>query len=865
MFNVTINSESTETTNQTTQFADANSQWNYTVSTGMDPTYHDTDSASDATLQEFFSRPIKIGSFAWLPGVNFFQVLNPWDAFFSDKRVANRLVNYALLRCKLKIRIMVNGNSFYYGRICASYRPLPGFDEFSTSRAAVFNDMIQESQRPHVYINPTESRGGDLTCPYIWSGNYFTIPEEQWTGGGEAAELVMRSFGPLKHANGATEPVTVSVFAWAEDVEISIPTSNQPGSLTPQAGPDEYGQGIISKTANVIADTAGAASNIPAISKYAIATSTMARAIGAVAGAYGYSKPAQLTETFQTPAVFPNSVNVEGADNTVKLSLDPKQETSIDPSVMGIGDTDEMVIKSVAMRESYLTSFSWSLANIAEAKLFAITVSPVVWNSNIDPLTALTEIHMPACCFATMPFRHWRGSMKYRFQIVCSAFHKGRLRVMYDPSSQISQEYNLNYSYIVDISNENDFTVQVGWGADRSMLQHQAPGDEPPPFGPTHTISPSYQNNGILSVYVLNELTTPNSAVDNDIQVNVFVSACDDYQVWNPSVQWIDNYSYFNSNAPAEAALALGDSNLKPPPVPQEEIDLPPDEDGGKILDSQSGLTHPDEHQTDDQDAPMQDKVTNLAPLKTSPGIHHVYYGDPVLSFRQCLKRYNYHSSLIPILNARSWSKWQLPNFPMYRGYAPSAIHRTSTDVPYNYMKNTLMNYLTPAYIMRRGSIRWRYFRERGTTSTFTGGFMQVVRIPFAPAPGYYYINAPVLDATTSIHTRAREAAVQIPSTWAGAHVVDSTTSPVISVDLPWYSPTRFAYGRLASVNSSSGGFIDHQFHQLTTQFTTQGAGTLASRIDTYVAAGDDFTLAMFAGAPRMYRMAIGADPAPLA
>lgn len=124
---------------------------------------------------------MKIASFAWVPGSPLFQILNPWALFFTtNTRVANRIVNYNLLRCKLHVRIMLNGNSFYYGRACASYRPLWQDDDFGTSRSAVFNDMIQETQRPHVYLNPTESRGGDIVCPFIWPDNAMIIPAEQW-------------------------------------------------------------------------------------------------------------------------------------------------------------------------------------------------------------------------------------------------------------------------------------------------------------------------------------------------------------------------------------------------------------------------------------------------------------------------------------------------------------------------------------------------------------------------------------------------------------------------------------------------------------------------------------------------------------
>ena len=37
--------------------------------------------------------------------------------------------------------------------------------------------------------------------------------------------------------------------------------------------------------------------------------------------------------------------------------------------------------------------------------------------------------------------------------------------------------------------------------------------------------------NGVISVRVLNELTIPNSTIDNDISINVYVSAGDDFEL----------------------------------------------------------------------------------------------------------------------------------------------------------------------------------------------------------------------------------------------------------------------------------------------------------------------------------------------
>jgi hypothetical protein len=115
-------------------------------------------------------------------------------------------------------------------------RPLHNEDEMVAWRYGVVpQDIIAASQRMHVWIDPTKSQGGTLCLPYVFYKNGLSIPEQDWRSMGE---LDIASVTTLEHANGGTDSVTISVFAWAEDVSLSIPTVSEPGALAPQA--DEY-------------------------------------------------------------------------------------------------------------------------------------------------------------------------------------------------------------------------------------------------------------------------------------------------------------------------------------------------------------------------------------------------------------------------------------------------------------------------------------------------------------------------------------------------------------------------------------------------------------------------------------------------
>lgn len=829
-----------ESQHQNVYFSDQTPQWDYTVDSMPDPTFNIADT-DDASLGNFFSRPVKIQSYSWATGMNLFEKFNPWQDFFENTRVLNRITNFNLLRCKLKVRIVLNGNGFHYGRAIASYLPLHNLDAFTKDRSFFIQDVVAASQRPHVYLDPTTSQGGTLTLPFVWYKNALRIPSQEWR---EMGEIIIHGMQNLKHANGATDQVIVSVFAWAEEVSLSIPTANEPGALSPQMGEiftpqakDEYGTGPISRPAGIVAKAAGALSNTPGIGMYARATAMAANAVSGIASMFGYSRPVELADiTPYKPTLLGNMANTNVPDTSQKLTLDVKQELTIDPRVMGLGSTDEMTIKSIAQRESFLTQFGWAVADSAETLLWNSEVSPVLWNE----LTGThDELHMPACCFAALPFRRWRGSMKFRFQIVASSFHKGRLKITYDPSYPLTNEYNTNYTYIIDLAKERDFTVEIGWGQEKSLINHRNPIQDTIPYSTTALgADPGSNANGIISVYVVNDLTVPNSTANNDIEVNVFVSVGDDFEVFDPDSGNIEDLVWFQPQMGEIFSPQMAE--VEGQPINQPDADL-----------------------TKREDEPMKAEPSQTMAPTLSDQDHTicVYYGDPITSFRQCLKRYNYHSAVSSVEAEFSSTLINLrnSNFPYYRGYAPGAVHETAVPVPatpYNYCKMTLLNYVTPAFTCRRGGLRWKYFRTGGETQETS--LMMVCRDATSVAGYDQQETAMITQDGGNQFDRVRQNEILIPHTWDGAVVTSTRQNPVVEAELPFYTNVRFFPAKQADLTSAFGSF--RQYHWMSTIWKASASD--AAAIHCFVSVGEDYNLGFFTGAPVAWRVPQESEPA---
>lgn len=823
------------------RFTDVHPGFGDTRGTTVD-TIRDTALNSDATLDQFFSRPIKIASVDWIIGSPLYDSFNPWTEYFTNNRVLNRISNYKLMRATLKLKFVINGNAFIYGRAIANWKPLfpSGGDELSLQRdpAIVSNlglvDIIRASQEPHIYLDPTKSQGGELELPFFTPLNVLDITRGDWTTMGT---LVLQSLTNLKHANGATGSISISVFAWAENVKFAIPTQTEAPGITAQS--EETG--IISKPASTVAKIAGYFTNVPTIGPFATATQIGARAISSMAALFGYSKPPALEHCPFVPTARASIAHTDGVENVARLTLDSKQETTIDPSLAGIMPKDEMTILGVATRESFLTQFDWPIGTAEELLIWNVYVDPGVHGVRPDPnLRDSDEIHLPACAFACMPFQFWKGTLRYRFQVVCSAYHKGRLKLVYDPSSTPMvglAEYNTAYTTIIDIAEKTDFTLDIGWGQSLPMQSHFSPVERNAQSFwstlPLPSLSGTTTANGTLSVYVVNELTVPNSDVDNDISINVFISALDDFEVFAPT----------DADVPF---LRVQNTNIPPP-----------------------ALTFQAEEVEDSQVADPPG-LGNVANMVSAPNLNKVYFGEAIASFRSLLKRYNVHEYVVYTTGTPGYENatYTRNAFPHQTGPTnettatsnliyPSALMETGGLV-YGY--TTALNYVSLGYSGWRGGIRYLYDFSNACPAEPVNGIptFSVTRLPYGE--GARVQDVVDVTSVTAANVLAREL-TNIGSSsvgLSGQHVWNSAVNPLQAFEIPWYSPQRFL-----SPKSYSTFFVgDPVQYQVSSKFYARlnydGTGfpeILPLVAVSHVAAAEDFTLLFYTGPPIFYRL----------
>lgn len=499
-------------------------------------------------LGSFFSRPLKIGEIVW-GSSTLTQVFSPWTSIMSNARVANRMSNYKLLKAKLHVKFVVNGNGFFYGKLMASYLPLALYDNFS-DLSMTGQSRVQLSQMPHIFLDPTTSQGGEMILPFFWLADYVDITDAGTTAARALGNIYISQLAPLRHASSniasTLDTVTISVFAWLENVELEALTMTNMAGITAQSGREKKRNSVstsreaehegkpISQGATAIANVAKVLGKVPIISPYARAVEQAATMTSTVASALGYCRPNAVAEpSLYQPRAVGNLGLTNTTDSSMKLSVDVKQELTIDSTPLGLEGIDELSVARIAGTDSFLTSWDWATSQASETLLWNVRVDPIMYDYNA------TILYRTAVCGATIPFRYWTGSLIYRFDIVASAFHRGRLAITYDPNPGTGggREDNLVFVEIVDIATTKSFEIEVSNHQHTAWIPVSQTLTTPGSFWSTGALTTaSAGSNGTIAIYVLNELTTSNydPTIDLGVKVLTFVRAGDDFQVSNP-------------------------------------------------------------------------------------------------------------------------------------------------------------------------------------------------------------------------------------------------------------------------------------------------------------------------------------------
>jgi hypothetical protein len=493
------------------------------------------DGTDDLQLGSFLGRPTDIASMSWSTSdtIGVKTSIKPWYLFLNNGNIKKKIDNFAFLRGKLHIKVMVNGTPFQFGLMRMCYSPLLGTvsDKIRTTTSTE-PLLTPYSQQPGFFITPAANAGGQMELPFFYHKNWLDITSAADVQNFGTLTFVI--YAPLGVAvTGGSTTVTVQVFAWMTDVELMGSTS----LVSLQA--DEYDEGPVSKPATAVANAAGLLSKIPFIGPFARATEIGARAVGSIARIFGYTNVPVIDNVHGfNPMNAPMLASANIGTPVQKLTLDPKQELSLDPTLHGLLPQDELSIPYLKDKESYFGSGTWSTSDSIESLLFCARISPALFQRtnilNASSATVGQRVYPTPLSYMGGLFYNWRGTIIVRLKIVATKFHKGRLKISWDPRVDIGTfgpDVNSVYTQIVDIGEEDDIEIEIPYHQDTPwLLVDKSLTDN---WNTTGGIAPrTGTDNGQLTVRVLTNLTAP---ATGSVKILAFVRGGEDFEFANPA------------------------------------------------------------------------------------------------------------------------------------------------------------------------------------------------------------------------------------------------------------------------------------------------------------------------------------------
>jgi hypothetical protein len=779
------------------------------------------DCDESGKLGDFLNRPVAINTFSWVEGSTPFvqTTFTPWSLYFNTPSIRNKISNYARIRCKLKLKFVVNASPFYYGAMRVCYCPLTGgvMDNVSTQI-----EQIKMSQMPGGFLYPADMTSFEMELPFLWPGSWLDLGElDNFTQMGRISYIL---YSVLQSANGVpTTNATITCYAWAEDVELAGLTSG----LVLQA--DEYtSSGVISGPASTVASIAGKLRTAPVIGPFARATEIGAKAVGGIASLFGYSNPPVIDDA--KPVViksFHAMASVETSIPSDKLAVDPKNEITIDKVSVGASADDPLIITKFCGHESWVTGSLWTEAYAPGTQLLAFPVTPRLYASAASAGSSTIYSETPMCHASAM-FLYWRGSIHYKLKFVKSRYHTGRVQISWDPSGTPgTNSETTTMTRIVDLQTESEMEFSIPYkSANPWLTTNGDPNVWANTTGGTVTYMPS-QYNGVVKITVLNELTGP--AASQSIDVLLFARVGADFKLSSPS------------ELPDFTPLQIQSLEL---------VNI----DAGAKDDNTNSVT-------------VGEDVVSLRQLLHRSSYWHTQpLGNPLSA-----------AGVYQTTNLYTNNNY-IPRFPLEPGFSNNSLNFAvqpvaATNAPYQYSPNHPLNWLGNCFAGYRGGIVHHY-------NVITNGAALVDSLKAEHDPRSWILTGgsqarnrfSIANTTASPSTLARSMVTTTSSVkrtifgQRGMALTNTNTQTALSVVSPQYSRYKFKTAYVGSLNTPMRDRVDSLTFELDSLRITSlsRAGSPSSGTDAgwpmleiYMAGAVDFDLIYFICVPTYFSFSV--------
>jgi len=482
---------------------------------------------SNQTIQDFLAKPIRVGTGTLdvADTLNSLITFSVPDTFFNTTNgllYLQKLYGVFGISFDMRFRFVYNATRFQQGRYIMGYVPMCSSLLNTPKELAILNMHIatrtQKTTCSHVEMDIATGTTSELFVPFMSPLNFYSLNDIFGSVNNfHLGWVYITPYTPLvSPSSGTTVPFTL--YVTLENIQLFGASSPQSGLADKEVTNKENGP--ISSVARSFAKGFSEFSNVPLLSTYTRPIAWAADRIAKASAIFGFSKPTSGDDIKKMSIINnPSHTTVDGDSDVRPLGLLEKPAIGEMAGLFG-DNKDEMDFSYLFRKSAFFAEFDWTVGTAADTNIFNTTVYP---NYASETTGGVTYFHYPPVAFVAQYFRYWRGSLKYKFKIVKTEFHSGRIAVQFFPGDPVAT-YTANPFYvnrqIIDIRETTEFEIVVPF---ISRYAWQA----------TNVDLDSDYSTGRLIVQIVDPLVAP-STVSSTVKILVEISGGDDFEVAVP-------------------------------------------------------------------------------------------------------------------------------------------------------------------------------------------------------------------------------------------------------------------------------------------------------------------------------------------
>jgi len=425
----------------------------------------------------------------------------------------SKVQNFEFFRATAHVKVMVNANPFTCGKLWITYAPM---DRQLTAAARIDNKSRPAvTAYPGIELDFQVNNTVEIEIPWTYlvescflSTSYDLVD----------TLLNVYALGPLRGPGGFK--VNIQVFGWLTDVVLRGPTYKLPPPLpVARFQVNKEAPGPIEQVSGVVGKTAGFLKKVPFLTEYAAPVEWVANSVNKVASIFGFSRPVEGSGA-SARTIIPGRGMFQNVCQDQSVVLAFSNDNTVGTEAVFLRPEDEMDISYVCSRPSLIDVVAYTTTATTDL-IGTYGCSPGVDEKRIMAVGGLppTGVYLAPTPFEFVGqvFTQWRADVHYKISVAKTAFHTGRLEIVFVPGTGagIPDSFDATNCYrtILDLSLQNEIDFVCPFVSPYEMLFTNVTSN---PLSGAGSVCPS----GFLVIKPLTSLICPETVSQS---VDIFV------------------------------------------------------------------------------------------------------------------------------------------------------------------------------------------------------------------------------------------------------------------------------------------------------------------------------------------------------